>query len=95
MVKKLFLQRKQIIPVSELYNICASARNTFDFVKVTMWDGKFLIMTFHRDQTISISHNFTDLRVYFACNNFIKRNTINSTMNAAEFLFKMIQRYNV
>ena len=34
------------------------------------------------------------MRVYFATNNFIKRNKINSTENVAEFLFKMIQKYN-
>lgn len=94
MIKILNLERKQTVPIRELFRLSASARNTYDFIKVNMWNKKFIIVNFHRDQTISVSHNFTDMRVYFATNNFIKRNKINSTENVAEFLFKMIQKYN-
>ena len=95
MIRILNLKRKQIIPIKELFRLSASARNTFDFIRVNMWNGKFITVNFHRDQTISVSHNFADMRVYFLVSNFEKRNKINSTQNVAEFLFSMIQKYNV
>lgn len=94
MIHKVKLTRKQKLSMPELYKMCSSARGTYDYVRINLINGKFIQVNFHRDQTISVCNNFTDLGAFYAVQNIMKRNKINSTQNIAEFLFKMVQRYN-
>lgn len=94
MIRKIKLSRKQKITTPELFKLCASARNSNDYIRIDLWNRKYIVVSFHRDQTLSISNNFTDLIAYYATQNMIRLNKIYSTENVVDYLFKMIQKYN-
>lgn len=92
MIQRIKLHRSQILTSGELFKLCASARNTHDYIRITLWTGKYVQVNFHRDNTLSVSTNRMDLSTLYAVNNMMQRNKIYSTENVVEFLFKFIQK---
>ena len=94
MIKRLKLARGQTINKNELLKYCISARNTHDYIRIQLYNNKYVQVSFHRDQTLSVSHNMTDLSMYYATINMMNRNKIYSTENVVDFLINTIRRYN-
>lgn len=94
MIKRLKLNKDQYLSQNELFKLCASARNSHDYIRIQLYNNKYVQVNFHRDQTLSVSHNFMDLSMYYATINMMNRNKIYSTENVAEFLAKTIRKYN-
>lgn len=92
MIQRVRLNRTQVLTSRELFKMCASARNTHDYVRITLWNGKYVQVSFHRDNTLSVSTNRMDLSTLYAVNNMMQRNKIYSTENVVEFLFKFIKK---
>ncbi len=94
MIHKIKLTRKQKLAIPQLYKLCSSARNSHDYIRINLSNNKYIMVSFHRDGTLSVSHNFTDLSAYYATINMMNRNKIYSTENVVDYLFKMVQKYN-
>ena len=94
MIQRLKLNKGQTLNQSQLFKYCSSARNTHDYIRIQLYNGKYIQINFHRDQTLSVTHNMTDLSMYYATINMMNRNKIDSTENVVEFLQKTIQKYN-
>ncbi len=94
MIKRVKLNKNQTLSTNELFKICASARNSHDYVRIQLFNNRYIQVSFHRDQTLSVSHNMTDLSMYYATINMMNRNKIYSTENVVDFLVKTIKKYN-
>ena len=94
MIKRLKLSKGQTINKNELFKYCTSARNTHDYIRIQLYNNRYVQVSFHRDQTLSVSHNMTDLSMYYATINMLNRNKIYSTENVVDFLMRTIQKYN-
>lgn len=94
MIKRVKLNKNQTLSTNELFKICASARNSHDYVRIQLFNNRYIQVSFHRDQTLSVSHNMTDLSMYYATINMMNRNKIYSTENVVDFLAKTIKKYN-
>lgn len=94
MIKKIKLNKGQNLSQTELFKLCSSARNSHDYIRIQLYNNRYVQVSFHRDQTLSVSHNMTDLSMYYATINMMNRNKIYSTENVVDFLAKTIKKYN-
>lgn len=61
MIKRIKLNRCQVVTIDDIHNALITARQGYDFCKYTLFDGTFLSVEFHRDQTCELVTNSRDM----------------------------------
>jgi hypothetical protein len=91
MVHKVKLNKGQILTKSNLIDMCNSARATYDYVKIEMYSGLYIFVTFGRNNMMEVSTNSRDLLLY---NQMQTLRRTRSIAIIADYLFNWINRYN-
>lgn len=91
MKKIVSLSKLQIISKNEITNILNSVRSTYDYARFNLYNGIYLTITYHRDNTVDIFTNSRDLDLYHQIQNLNRSYT---QMRIVEFVFRWISKLN-
>lgn len=61
MIKRISLNRCQVVTVDDIHKTLITARQGYDFCKYTLYNGIFLSVEFHRDNTVELVTNSRDM----------------------------------
>lgn len=88
------LPPRQRALLNEIETKFKNARNSNDYLQIYFGNGKFIKVSFHRDNTYTVGYNFFNMEFQIKLNWYIKQHPmiINAKMSA--FLFDWINKLN-
>ena len=92
MIQNIKLNKGQIIKTSDIQYSLIKAKSTYDYAKFTLYNGRYITVTFLRDNSFEIA---TDVREQYQLFYDIKvLKTVKSCWGIIDFLFKWLNRLN-